>query len=194
MSTYDYINDFWDRLPVRWNDAANKPLPIEDGAGRTDAQLDAWEQQVGGFKLPKLLREQFKVQNGGYPKREAYKDESGQTLAYDYEDSMIDIFINDSHLNPIGGKYLTFRQWLHYIWDDEEIAENLPGWDLDKVVILSFMYGHSLLFLDYGYLPGTSYDEPQVIRMETDDFTEEMRVPNWEQFVAGLVMYDDDEE
>lgn len=194
MDTYDYIKDFWDSLPVRWNNEAGKPLPIKDGAGRTDAQLDEWEQLIGGFKLPKLFREQFKVQNGGYPKRDAYRDKSHKTLVGRpdrFEDDMIGVFMNDSHLSPLDRSYYSFREWLHNIWDDEEIAEYLPGWDLDKLVIISFMYGHSLLCLDYGYRPGESYAEPQVVCIETDDFTEEMRVPDYEQFVAGLVIFED---
>lgn len=193
MATYDYVNDFWDRLPVEWIDGEVKR--IRDGAGRTDAQLDAMERAIGR-KLPALYRAQYKVQNGGYPKRECYRDENGVAFVGSYsplyEDNLYCVFINDSHLWPLTEKYYTFREYLNNIWDDEEIAENLPGWDIEKLVIISPMWGHSTLCLDYGYRPGTRYEEPQVVCINDDEFEEELRVPDYETFVAGLVVWEQD--
>ena len=188
MAGYDMVNDFWDRLPVEWKDG--RMQRIADGAGRTDEQLDALER-AAGFTLPALFREQYKVQNGGYPKRAYFKDDGPPTEAganWRNEDGSYAIFINDSHLPQLTGDYYSFREYLRNIWNDEEIAERFPDWDIDRLVIISPMWGHSTLCLDYGYRKGTSYAEPQVVCMGDEDFKEILRVAGYEQFVAGLVM------
>lgn len=186
-----YCEDFWEGLPVNLDDNGDA-VDIEDGAGRTKEQLDLFES-LCGHKLPSLYRKQFSLQNGGYPNRTIFFDPTrtmtrGHFAGY----KAYGIFINDSHLAPIYDTYYSMREYLQLAWNDEEIAEELPDWQLDKLVIISFMWGHSVLCLDYGYLPGTDYeDEPQVICIETDGYTEELRVPTYELFIAGLD-YDDE--
>lgn len=195
MPKYDYIHDFWDRLPMEWVNGVH--ARYRDGAGRTDEQLDAYERLIG-FPLPALFREQYKVQNGGYPKRECYREggEGPPEEAFNslYEDGAYYIFVNDSHLWPLTDTYYTFREYLNNFWSDEEIAENLPDWDIDKLVIISPMWGHSTLCLDYGYRESSRYDEPQVVCINDEDFEEELRVESYERFVAGLVVDPDDED
>lgn len=194
MAAYDMINDFWDSLPGEW--VGEQYCRIRDGAGRTDEQLDRLEAQCG-FRLPTLYREQFKVQNGGYPKRTNFADPTGKAYVGSYralyEEGDYAVF-DDACLSHLTDRYFSMREWLHNIWSDEEIAENLSGWDVEKLVIISFMSGYSLLCLDYGYRKGTHYDEPQVVCIETEGFEEELRVPTYEAFVGGLVVREENDE
>lgn len=191
---YDMVNDFWDSLPVNWDWEAKEMRPIKDGAGRTDAQLNAMEAQLG-VKLPALFRAQYQVQNGGYLQRTYYVDDSGETFKGRYKDWYVNdgngrcgLFVNDAHMMPIFEPVYTFYNCLTDVYDTDEIAGYFPNWDFSKLVIISFMWGHSYLLLDYGYL-GDPLDPPHVVLMETDEYTEQLRVPSYELFISRLDYY-----
>lgn len=179
---------------MEWNWEAGAMRPIQDGAGRTDAQLDAMEAQLG-VKLPTLFRAQYKVQNGGYLQKTYYEDKSGESFKGRYKNWYVDdgngrcgLFVNDAHMSPIFEQVYTFYDSLTDVYDEDEIAKYFPGWDFCKLVIISFMWGHSYLLLDYGY-QGEPLDPPQVVLMETNDYTEELRVASYELFISRLDYY-----
>lgn len=189
----DMVDDFWGHLPVEWDRDTKAMRSIKDGAGRTDDQLDTMETRLG-IKLPALFREQYKIQNGGYPLKEIYVDESLQSFVgrwrelYMEDKGHFGVFVNDSHMSPITGQEKSFRDYLLDGYDEDEIAKYFDGWDLDKLVIISFMWGHSYLLLDYGY-KGKPLDPPHVVCMETDNYEEQFRVESYELFVSRLGEY-----
>lgn len=190
----ELVDDFWRALPVDWDWEANEMRPIKDGAGRTETQLNTMEAQLG-VKLPELFKMQYMVQNGGYPQKTYYEDKSGVSFKGRYKNwyaidgnGRCGIFINDAHMSAIIEPVYSFHSCLTDVYDEDEIAKYFPNWNFSKLVVISFMWGHSYLLLDYGYL-GEPLDPPHVVLMETDEYTEELRVPSYELFISRLDYY-----
>ena len=148
-----------------WQQPSKGRAPGE--LGLSDAFLDTWEKSVG-FPLPRLYREHMKRQNGGLLHFESFVDATGRIHS---------VFINSAMLDPLptNGVYTPLAENFDYLlnYGDEVFGE---GHILDRLYVISYMYGHSILCLDYGFSPrygggrGTEpFKEPVVRLFDTED-------------------------
>jgi hypothetical protein len=146
--------------------------------GVSDAQFDAWEKGVG-FPLPTLYREHMKQQNGGHLHFESFLASDKQLHA---------VFVNDAVLDciPKNGAPIPFSEECDYVEEEDWNAIFGEGHRLDRLYILSHMYGHSLLCLDYGCTKSAPLAEPEVCLLD-EEFADVFRAPSYENFVQNLV-------
>lgn len=144
-------------------------------AGRSNEQLAQWEKGCG-FTLPALYKAHMRQQNGGLPWPQAYFHE-------DIEECL---FINSGEYAaiPEDGSFLSPAD----VYGEEELKE-VFGQDakLERLYVLSWIYGHNVLCLDYGYNLDMPRQEPEVCYFETDGFKELFRVDSYETFIERLV-------
>lgn len=152
----------------------------EDTRGRSEAELNAWEQSTGKT-LPPLLRWHLQAQNGGYPRYPVYCDAQGEKHW---------LFINSEALCGLRDMACTVCATLEAFMDPEEIDAlgKASGLQLDRLHMLSWLDGHSCLCLDYGARQEATATSPQVVlfEMESALLAEIVRAPSYADFVDGL--------
>lgn len=161
---------FWRYSPAR---AKKPPLAV------TDEVLERWEKTIG-LKLPAAYKELFKLQNGGEPWFDTYACD-GRALG---------LFVNSAELSPLGGeKGLLIGEVYDYVEDEGGWQEVFgPGCKMERLHVISFMYGHSVLCLDYGVKLDEALAEPEVCLLDPErDFADIFRSPSFEHFLGHLV-------
>lgn len=157
-----------------------------DSVGRTEEQIAEMEAIIG-FRYPELFREHMKIQNGGFLWKNALIHE-GQVNEFFYNGSAI------SPIIPTAG-YKTLKDVLLESVDMDEIQEaiGLEFLDLDRLPVLSFMFGHTIVCFDYGYNVQSPYEVPEIAYFELEGvengFEERLRIESYEELVRNLVYY-----
>ncbi|MDJ1494554.1 SMI1/KNR4 family protein [Cytophagaceae bacterium DM2B3-1] len=170
-----FTDDFWIQPAEGFNDRSR---------GRTEEEIAQIESTIG-FRFPDLYRNLMKLQNGGYLRK----------CAYPYEEGVRELFYNGAELNPIfDGSVESVFQGLSEFMDEEEIEELSQGEFnfMDRLIIVSNMYGHSYMCFDYGWQEEAIRSEPQVCFFDLEGengFEEYLRVESFEKLVSKLVYY-----
>ncbi|MDJ1472109.1 SMI1/KNR4 family protein [Xanthocytophaga flava] len=152
--------------------------------GRTEEEILKIESTIG-FRFPELYRDLMKIQNGGHLRRRAYP----------FEDGIQELFYNNAKLDPIFvGSVVNVLQELSEFMDEEEIEELVQTEinHMDRLIIVSSMYGHSYMCFDYGWHEETVRSEPEVCFFDMErgnGFEEYLRVESFEKLVSELVYY-----
>ncbi|MFK7774385.1 MAG: SMI1/KNR4 family protein [Saprospiraceae bacterium] len=167
------LNTFWKQPTEEFS---------EKTRGRTEKELLTREEQIG-FKLPNTFRELMKIQNGGFIRKSAF-EYNGSLQPLIYNGGMID------HIYPEPFGYETMLDVLSE-WMDEEEIDLVSDTDynfLKRLVIISHMDGHSFMCFDYGWKEKEIKREPEICFFR-DDFTEYLRLNDFDELVNGLVYY-----
>ncbi len=154
--------------------------------GRTELQLQESEALIG-FQLPTLYRAHMKIQNGGYLKKCAIKDDN----------EIWELLYNGAGFDPIQphGGYGNLEEILLEYLSADEIQNGVKSdfLDLTRLPLLSSMDGHSALCFDYGYNVKTPYKEPQICLFELESvengFEERWRIESYDALIENLVYY-----
>ncbi|GEM_PF-1674053 len=144
---------------------------------RTEEEINDFEQRMG-YCLPELLREQLKQQNGGTVRYETYVDGTyAEPILY------------EGDIQGIGDAYEKLSYTYGSYMDPEDWGKALgEGADPDRLHVLSYLDGHSLLCLDYGTREPQPRPEPEVVQYYTETgFKEQLRVDSYQKFVQHLV-------
>lgn len=144
---------------------------------RTEEEIREFEQRMG-YRLPELLRQQLKQQNGGTVRYKTY-----------VHGNYADPILYEGNIQGIGDAYEKLSDTYGTYMDPEDWDEALgTGANPDRLYVLSYLDGHSLLCLDYGPLEPEPRDEPEVVHYYTETgFREQLRVPTYQQFIERLV-------
>lgn len=158
----------------------------DESIGRTEMQIVQKETEIG-FRFPDLYREHMKIQNGGFLWKSALL----------HEGEVKELFYNGSTLDQINdhGGFKTLKDVLLEYMDIAEI-ERPTGSEfinLDRLPILSFMDGHTMLCFDYGYNVEPEYEIPQIVLFELEGvengYEEKLRVESYDDLIDNLVYY-----
>lgn len=147
---------------------------------RTEAEIADFERRMG-YHLPELFRSHLKQQNGGDIRYDTYVDGDNADPVF-YEGTI-------QGIPAIGGPYETLSDTYGTYMDPENWDEALgEGANPDRLHVLSYLDGHSILCLDYGVTAPEPYPQPQVVLYDTEmDFEERLRVESYEKLINHLV-------
>lgn len=158
----------------------------EETIGRTEEQIV--QKEIGiGFKFPALYKEHMKLQNGGH----LWKS------ALNYNGEVNELLCNDATFDPIinHNGYKTLKDVLLEYMDKEELesSSNTNFLYLDRLPILSYMNGHTILCFDYGYNVESEYETPEIVYFELEcaqnGYEERLRLKSYDELINNLVYY-----
>ncbi|MGR8932028.1 MAG: SMI1/KNR4 family protein [Gammaproteobacteria bacterium] len=169
-------NDFWEQ-PCEGLEGRYQPV--------SEAELCDKEQALG-IVLPGKYRRLMQLQNGGYVRYSSY---------YDGE-QYHELFINGAKMSPLRD-VRGFVSILDCFMSEDEINESADSFEYcypDRLAVISSLYGHGLICLDYGWLQAHAVTEPAVVVFEQGEgeaygYIEILRVTNFDQFINGLVYH-----
>lgn len=185
--------DFWCGNHYQFDDYARLRKPYsgrnlwlqptrftESTRGRTDEELSDFEKGLG-YVLPELYKQHMKLQNGGIIRYDTYV--CGDIVEPLFGDVTIEPIpaIGGTYepLSEVYGSYMDREMW------DEQLGK---GANPDRLYVLSYMYGHEILALDYGIHEPTPRSEPEVVYYNTEmDFEENFRLPSYKHLIDHLV-------
>lgn len=147
---------------------------------RTEEEITHFEKRMG-YRLPELFREHLKVQNGRTLRYETYVygDYASPEL---YEGDIQGIPETGGYYETLSDTYGTYME--REMWDEALGKGSNP----DRLHVLSYLDGHSILCLDYGVLTTEPREQPEVVIYNTEDnFKEELRVNSYSDFIKRLV-------
>lgn len=174
------INTFWEESSTLLSDAER---------GRTESEIIDYELQIG-FKLPTSFRELYKIQNGGRLRKKSYCTK-GKVIEW------FDAPVEFESMGILSQDDLNMKNWIISVWgEDEEDIETLSDAEynnLERLIFISLMHGHSWLLFDYGWKTKDILEEPEVLMLD-DDFREILRTKNFDEFLNGLLYFGYDEE
>lgn len=152
----------------------------EETRPRTEAEIAHFESRMG-YRLPELLRQQLKQQNGGTVRYDTY-------VSGTYSDPVL-YDVTFQGIPAIGAAYETLSDTYGSYMEPEDWDEALgTGANPDRLYVLSYLHGHSILCLDYGTHEPQPRTEPQVVLYYTESgFEEQLRVDTYSEFVSRLV-------
>jgi hypothetical protein len=153
----------------------------EEQRGMKEAEIILYEKQIG-FNLPNTFKELYKIQNGGRPRKESYNKQG----------KLIQLFGEPVKLEPmqkLPHDFLNMRNWIIAEWgEDDEDIETLSDTNfnnLERLIFISYMYGHSWMLFDYGWKQKEILIEPNILFL-TDNFDETLRIKDFNTFINGL--------
>jgi len=159
------INTFW-KQPAKGF--------TEETRGRREEEISKVEEQIG-FKYPNTYRELMKLQNGGLLRKSAF-----------FLNGICKVMLcNGATLEGIPLSYYSTLKEVLAEGEDELPTLSPEYVDYDRLVIISGMYGHSWMCFDYGWNQKEAREEPEICFFE-EDYTEIVRIANFDEFVKGL--------